>query len=263
MHVSFAHISDTHVVTNPTDTLRGGQPLTNLNRALREIADLPSSIDFILHTGDICGGVHSSIGTTEGYQQVHQSIATLDVPCYFTLGNHDHPDLALNHLSFPPHERLIQNDPWSYTFLNNGLMGIVLNGRINERGRGQVPKEQLEALVNTLSTSTYPVIISLHFTPLLADQHWNDHYMILSNGEALHTVLLQYTSKIKGVFFGHLHRPLHRLRDGILYVCGPSTAYGIDFWSGERKARILNQRSCGWNWVQICDRGTEVRSILW
>ena len=261
--ITFAHISDTHVDSNRDATLRGGQPLANLKRAVQEILALPKPVDFVLHTGDVCGGVSSSVGVVDGYRNVTKSIAMFTVPCYFTLGNHDHPQIAFHHLPFPAHERLIDTDPWSYTFRCNDIFAIVLNARIDDRGRGELSQEHLIGLQNVLRSTPDPTIIAIHFTPLMAGQYWNDTHMLLSNGEQLHNILKRHAQRIRGVFFGHLHRPFQRLYDGILYVCGPSTAYGIDFWCGETRPRILHQRSVGWNWVRISERGTEIRFMAW
>jgi 3',5'-cyclic AMP phosphodiesterase CpdA len=74
---TFAVINDLHVMTERCgDWLR---------ETFREVRSQPESIDFCLALGDLA---HD--GTPDQLRVAHDALATLEVPVYTVLGNHDH-----------------------------------------------------------------------------------------------------------------------------------------------------------------------------
>jgi hypothetical protein len=54
--------------------------------------------------------------------------------------------------------------------------------------------------------------------------------MCVENGEELHSLLRKYRDRVRGVFFGHIHRPISAVVDGVMYAsCGSSAMHFPNF----------------------------------
>ena len=53
--ICFVHISDSHVGGTEDYIYNGTAPLPGFRLALEAVAELPCHVDFVVHTGDVCG----------------------------------------------------------------------------------------------------------------------------------------------------------------------------------------------------------------
>lgn len=218
-HLTFIHISDTHFGPTLDYSYFGYSPVENFRILADLINDFPQPPDFVMHTGDL-----SHDRSPESYQVATEMIGLLKVPVYFANGNHD--DRA--HL-----RRLINGqgsgETVDYTFEVKGERFVVLDGwkpGILEPA-GRLSEDQLDWLRAELARDGGPLTVFLHYVPFQMGSPWLDERMILLNGEALHEVLRPARDRLRGVFFGHLHRSCHIIRDGITYTSVPSVLAGF------------------------------------
>jgi 3',5'-cyclic AMP phosphodiesterase CpdA len=82
--VIFAQLSDLHIL--PEGQLAYGvvNTATMLANALEHLEGLPFSVDFVLATGDLVDH-----GSAVEYTHLRALLGTLNVPCFFVIGNHD------------------------------------------------------------------------------------------------------------------------------------------------------------------------------
>lgn len=216
--LTFVHLSDTHISPDsaygnhhaPWSTQQGARAL------VKAVNALPMQPDFILHTGDV---VYDPV--PEAYHTARQILATLESSVYYLAGNHDQPD-ALQRVLLGRSDVL---SPFHYSVEINGVQLVCLdtNGPA-EPPRGNVMSEQLRWLDTICSTpDNRPLIVAMHHNPLPIGSSWLDDYMRLTNGEEVHRVLMKARSRLRGVFFGHVHQNISYYRDGILYISALSS----------------------------------------
>ena len=89
--LTFVHISDSHVMTDPDRKgSERGPTLPGAEALIREIDALAAPIEFVLHTGD----VNHDPECEEEYQLALEMYRQLSVPVHYLPGNHDRSVLA-------------------------------------------------------------------------------------------------------------------------------------------------------------------------
>jgi len=87
--LTFVHLSDSHLVTDPDSVGTGFvSALAATEALLREIEAQPAPIEFLLNTGD----VNHDPRREDDYRRTLELYSRLDVPVYFLPGNHDRSD---------------------------------------------------------------------------------------------------------------------------------------------------------------------------
>ncbi len=236
----FAQISDTHI-SHDVDYNRPPAPHTPLEGTLALLAalrNLPFTPDFILHSGDVAHDPH-----TEAYVTARELFNDLPAPILYLAGNHDDPALLQRILLGVDEPRL----PFDYGREIGGAQILCLDsGQLDgdDAPAGRLTEAQLAWLCErTAAADTRPLLVFIHHNPLpQPDSPWLES-MRLQNGDTFHAALLPARERLRGVFFGHIHQPIHLLRDGILYTSAVSSwqtfrsdpgASEIDFEYGAR-----------------------------
>jgi hypothetical protein len=100
---------------------------------------------------------------------------------------------------------------------------------------GKLSERQLDQVRAEAAHNGPPLTIFLHYPSFAMGSPWLDARMLIGNGEAFHAELLPLRDRLRGVFFGHLHRSCHIVRDGITYSCAPSTSWQYEWreWDNE------------------------------
>lgn len=233
----FLHITDTHLVagSSPTDGLAPG-----VQRAIeRVVASARPRIAFIAHTGDVCGGATlDSLGTGADYEIAAASLGSFGVPLYCAPGNHDDPGLLAAVVPRGPHEPL-PGCPASggYLFRTHGCVGLVLDSRVERQTTGRLSESTLVAVGKVLAREREPVLLFLHHPPVPTGCQWADAVLAIDNGLELHALLAAHSSRVRGVFFGHVHSPVFIVREGVSYVGGPPVAPAFEVAPGLPFAR--------------------------
>ena len=254
--LTFVHISDSHVLTDPSR--RGwerGPSLPGARALLREIEALPAPVDFVLHTGDV---VHDPEQEDE-YRQALELYRQLSVPVYFLPGNHDRSQWL---------QRVLRGveDPGPHAdqeFEAGGVQFLLLDSSVAEAGgnvgHGQLAPEQLAWLEDRCTArDSRPLVVALHHHPLAIDVSWLDD-LVLRNGEALHDILLRARHRLRCVLYGHIHESLLTLRDGIPYQSVRGSWFQNRTWPGQEREFPEPIQWPGYNLVTLTERDTFVR----
>lgn len=178
------------------------------------------------------------------------------------VGNHDNHEAPRDGLGRMPGDPLtVREDRWAYHFLFHGERIVILDARasLNLDPQGEISQDQLENLRLLLSKSHESISVLLHYPPIPLGCDWLDRTMLIRNGSNLHELLCCFKERIRGVFFGHVHRPAFSLRDGILYASYGSGTMHFPSWPGSSSAVMLGDPIAFAQYIQITEHGVIVK----
>lgn len=253
--VRFAHLSDTHIGPTADDELYGTPTAPRLVRLVEHFNGLSDELDFVVHTGDVVRDPDEA-----SYRLAADILSDLELPIYLCNGNHD--SASLLNASFPrPGQQLASDDRYAYRFETKGHRFVVLDARgpdaIDPHGRMDLP--QLDALRRTLADRSMPTTVFLHFPALPLDCDWVDRMMLIENGDALHGLLSEHATQLRGVFFGHVHRATQTWADGVLYVSSASSFCQFQNHPSDEQMFPSTSLHAFYNLVTLTPRETRVR----
>jgi len=217
--LTFIHISDTHLNPDPnyTKDYADYTPIEGATALIEHLQTLTFPIDFILHTGDVVYDPDDN-----AYAAVKDVFAPIDIPIHYIAGNHDDNNGLQRHLMGRADEEIIPN--LHYEFEVNGVQVICVdsNGPA-EVPAGYVPDEQLDWL-DTLCTAddNRPLVIAVHHNPVPVGVPWLDNWMRITNGLDFHNIVKRASSRLVGVFHGHIHQQTTVYREGVMYSAAAS-----------------------------------------
>lgn len=223
--LTFVHISDTHIYEDDHTVFEWcPQPPTQRARLLVEqITQLPFEIDFVLHTGDVVWDP-----TAANYEKAKEIFSPLTVPIHYVIGNHDHPRMLQCVLLG---DSDVEADDYGYyERMIKGTRLIGLDGnRPDYEGKATLPDEQLQWLEHTCAKDDAPLIVAIHHHPFpeRTGSGMLDDKMHLTNSKALHTILKNFASRLRGVFHGHIHQSTTVTVDGITYNGSASSSFHL------------------------------------
>ena len=189
----FIHITDMHI-TADNQPLYGLSPRDRLQGAIDCINQDFTDIAFVMMTGDLVNR-----GTVPEYLALRDILGTINAPHYLLLGNHDRrgafrevfPDTPIDQHGF------IQ-----FTFAIEDNRFIVMDSLDEGKTDGLLCQKRLDWLsVQLAAAAGHDTYLFLHHPPLR-----------LAGGEVLAEMIF---GKVKHLFFGHLHRPMHGSWQGI------------------------------------------------
>jgi hypothetical protein len=96
-----------------------------------------------------------------------------------------------------------------------------------------------------------PVVLFVHYPPLPLDSAWLARGMLITNGVALHELLVSLRPRVPVAFFGHIHRGVHVIRDGILYSSVSSTSCPFTCWPDDTRIRFDPMHAPGFHYVSV------------
>ena len=160
--LTFVHISDSHLMTDPgRKGSERGPTLPGAEALIREINELPCQIDFVLHTGDV---IHDP-ECEEEYQLALEMYRQLSVPVHYLPGNHDRGDWLQRVLlgrADPPAMRT-RSLNWGAC---NSCYWTAASPAVGEH-YGQLEPEQLAWLEQRCAADDpRPLVVALHHNPL-------------------------------------------------------------------------------------------------
>jgi 3',5'-cyclic-AMP phosphodiesterase len=251
----FIHITDTHIGPTPGHTMMGGHPLATLEALVNEINCLPFEPDFILHTGDV-----TDDGSEAAYKLARSVLQRLKAPIFYLVGNHDNSQNLQRVLL----GKTTVSERHDYYVKLGGVGLAVLDSHIDNTQEGSLTEDQLEALRDLCKPSGPPLIIALHHQPVLMDVEWLDHgwdgyQMILQDRERFLDAIAPARDRIRGVFFGHIHRSSEVMRKGILFSTPPSGCVQTVTWPSTARPEDSTSEQPGFNVVTVTDEQTIIR----
>ena len=261
MTVRFLQVSDTHWNTTPVTP--GVESARRSNLLCDWIRGLNAPIDFVVHTGDLVHRGHIPEDDGESTRAALVPFQALPQPCHFVIGNHDNRTALRNALGECPGQPLVESsERWAYRFTVRGEQFLILDARDTTEidPLGRLDEKQLESIQKVLHETREPTTLFVHYAPLAMDCDWIDRTMLLTNGEALHRMLATHSERIRGVFFGHIHRPTCFSRDGILYASCGSAAMHLSHWPSDTTPTVHPDPIAFANYVSIGHHGALVKT---
>lgn len=256
--VRFIHISDTHLGEDKVTQVLGLNTYQYFEKLVKSLKKLPFKSDFILHTGDIA----AVKAEDKGYQNAQLLLTSLEIPIYYVTGNHDSSAKINKYLKMGP-KKQISDDPDqnAYYFDKQGIRFITLDGRGPDKidPHGILPDYQLKLLKREINKDGNPLVIFIHFPPLSLDSTWHDRDMLLLNGEKLHQILMEKPEKVRGVFYGHVHKNMTVFKDGILYSSAGSSFGQLLAYPNQEKPIIPANPGGEYNIVTITKDKTIIK----
>ncbi|WP_420644887.1 metallophosphoesterase family protein [Candidatus Leptofilum sp.] len=247
--VYFVHISDSHIGPTAVYSRHGFQSQPCVERAVEIINSLPTTPDFVIHTGDVV-----SDPDVKSYKRAAEIFSQLNVPIYFATGNHDRSRDIQRYLTLGPRQNFSANlDTLSYVFEAKGYRFLVLDARGPDEidPHGVMSEAQMEIVRAEATIDGPPLAVFLHFPVLPMNSVWMDAYMLVINGEELHQALLPAKNRLRGVFYGHIHQSMQTVRDGILYTAVPSLFSQFAAWPNDTIVQEDPDYLPGFNFVHL------------
>jgi 3',5'-cyclic AMP phosphodiesterase CpdA len=260
--VHFVHISDTHIGPSVDDSLHGSQTYERAVAVIDAINAIDAPVDFVIHTGDV-----TTDGDTPGVDSkstllAHDLLGRIRFPLHILNGNHDSL-LHLFDVFGPPKGTPLANAAYTRSchFSLSDERFVILDARGEPRidPQGMLSEEQLIAFDRVVMSTTEPLTLFIHYPPINLDSEWLNNTMLIVNGGKLHERLVNAAGRLRGVFFGHVHRGIQVLFDGILYCSVGSTACHFSTWPD---STVLTPEVDGvlfFNYVSLSEQGTIVK----
>ena len=216
--MKIVQLSDLHL-TLPGAELFGSAPLARLELAIDRILDNHADADFCLLTGDL-----ADAGGDAAYASLAEALRRLPMPAHLLPGNHDSRAALRRH--FP---QLANNDGG---FMQAALAtpgGYFLLLDTVEPGApwGSYCIQRREWLAQQLAAAgDLPLYVAMHHPPLALGIPSMDQFA-LRDAEAFWSVIAPHRTRIRHLFFGHLHRPIGGSWRGIPFSCTSSPNHQV------------------------------------
>jgi 3',5'-cyclic AMP phosphodiesterase CpdA len=216
--MKIVQLSDLHL-TLPGAELFGSAPLARLELAIDRILENHADADFCLLTGDL-----ADAGGDAAYASLAEALRRLPMPAHLLPGNHDSRAALRRH--FP---QLANNDGG---FMQAALAtpgGYFLLLDTVEPGTpwGSYCIQRREWLAQQLAAAGgLPLYVAMHHPPLALGIPSMDQFA-LRDAEAFWSVIAPHRTRIRHLFFGHLHRPIGGSWRGIPFSCTSSPNHQV------------------------------------
>ena len=226
--MKFIHPTDTHLVC-PGTTLYGLAPESRLRAAIADINANHGDAALCVITGDL-----THWGEAEAYALFAECLAGLSIPHVAMLGNHDRRAAALHALPAVPQDE--NGFAQGYRDTPAGRM-IFLDTLDEATHAGQLCPQRLTWLSEALMTSgkDQPILLFMHHPPFEMGLKTMDR-IALVDIEPFWQVISPYRTRIRHLFFGHVHRPVSGSWRGIPFstLRGTNHQVVLDLKEGNR-----------------------------
>ncbi len=211
--VRVVQITDTHLFRDPRAALLKLNTQDSFEKVMELVIQNEPGIDVVLGTGDI-----AQDASREAYLRFAQAMQPLKAPFYWIPGNHDRRAVMETLAPFEhAFTNLITLGKWQIVLLDSSVAGEV-HGRLHER--------ELQHLERTLrAVPRHPevehVLVCLHHNPVDGSAGWMSG-IGLRNQDEFHAIIERHAC-VRAVLYGHIHQELDFERQGVRYLCTPST----------------------------------------
>lgn len=206
--MKFIHLTDTHIVGE--GLLYGADPAARLEQAVASINAEHGDAAFVVLTGDI-----THWGDTDAYDQFAAKIGKLNMPVHLLVGNHD--DTNAFATKFPHTPRDANGFVQAVIATDYGRF-LLLDTKASKGHAGAYCALRRDWLRAELDNSDDPVLLFMHHPPFKVGIAAMDQIM-LQDAEAFYDVIAPYKTRIRHLFFGHVHRAIFGNWRGISYSC--------------------------------------------
>lgn len=259
MTVRFAHISDTHIGPSRDFVLYGVQTYERLERLIDRLNEHAATLDFVVHTGDLVNAP-----AAESFALAAETLSRLKCPLYLVVGNHDTADGLRKIGNGPGMVPLDASDSaYSYSFSYGKEQFIVLDARGPDSidPHGLLSERQASAFRKRLSETTGPVSVFVHFPAFPLDSPWFDAHMRILNEELFREIVESAADRVRGVFFGHVHRGIQVIRRGVFYCSVPSSFCQFQAWPNHEGVEFDPSPLAYYHLITLTDQQMLVRQM--
>lgn len=219
--MKFIHLSDLHL-TRGGALLFGNDPQARLNAAVDSILREHADAAFCVLSGDL-----ADAGAESAYAALAAITARLPMPSYLLVGNHDERAALLR--AYPG----IQADAAGFiqTTIDTAHGRFLLLDTLDPGypSGAYCPARQtwLRAQLEDASVRCFWIV--MHHPPLAVGIPSMDQYA-LKNAQDFYALLAPHCTRIRHLFFGHLHRPICGSWHGIPFsvVRSPNHQVALD-----------------------------------
>jgi len=216
--MKIVQLSDLHL-TLPGAELFGSAPLARLELAIDRILENHADADFCLLTGDL-----ADAGGDAAYASLAEALRRLPMPAHLLPGNHDSREALRRH--FP---QLANNDGgfMQAALATPGGHFLLLDTVEPGAPWGSYCIQRREWLAQQLAAAgDLPLYVAMHHPPLALGIPSMDQFA-LRDAEAFWSVIAPHRTRIRHLFFGHLHRPIGGSWRGIPFSCTSSPNHQV------------------------------------
>jgi len=222
-----AQISDLHIRRPGQLAYRKVDTAPFLTRCIERLNHWVQPIDAVLITGDLVDAGHP-----DEYAHLRTLLATLKIPYYLMVGNHDRRAPLRD--AFPDAAYLFESgDNFIQYRVALGsaaapLHLIALDSLDDPRSGGRLCATRLSWLAQALETSkAAPVIVALHHPPFRTGIGHMDSAILDAADTQLLAELIGRYPNVERVLCGHLHRPMYTRFAGTIASTAPSPAHQV------------------------------------
>ena len=215
------HLTDTHLV-EPGLRLYGLDPQARLEAAISDIVKHHSDAALTVVTGDL-----THWGEPAAYRCYGECVARLPMPVVSMVGNHDRRAACLAALTTAPRDR----NGFVQGFRDTPYGRCIFLDTLDERSHaGQMCEQRLGWLAETLAETPpgLPILLFMHHPPFSVGIHEMDRISLAQRAEFAE-VIWPYRSRVRHLFFGHVHRPIGGSWQGIPFSTLRGTNHQVWF----------------------------------
>ena len=214
-----AQLSDPHVTVRNSEFHDLYLTIDKLQAAVDRVNSLNPLPDFAVITGDLV-----NTGSAEEYDVLSTVLATLNIPVYLGIGNHDCRETFRE--KFAEHSYVPDRGFIQYAWEANGLRHIMLDTNVPGAAYGVLCAERLAWLESTLSEKPkMPTLVFMHHPPFLTGIKPMDD-MGLKEPDKFGEVIARH-AQIKRIYCGHVHRNISSDFYGVQATICASTSHKI------------------------------------
>lgn len=207
--LSLLQITDMHLQQDLYALKHGMLVEERFQRVMQSIS--VEQADLLLLTGDLTDHAPGA------YKRLSDQLQLLPFPSYWIPGNHDLIDEMAPFSSLGLNRKVIVQQRWRIILLDS-------TSQPDGKGGGALARDELMFLEAELlkSQPDQHLLIVLHHNPVPINSQWQDK-ISLKNQQAFWS-LIECSSQVKGIIFGHVHQACELVRGSIKLFSSPATA---------------------------------------
>ncbi|WP_116474359.1 phosphodiesterase [Zobellella maritima] len=200
------HFTDTHLCL-PGESLYGQSPEERLQACIDSINEEHGDAALCVITGDL-----THRGDPAAFELLQTLIGQLRIPCQLVIGNHDHRERLCR--QFPELGRDEHGFVQSVTHTEAGTL-IFMDSVKNGTHAGAYCAKRRDWLALQLEQAPGDVYLFMHHAPFATGIKAMDQIGLDCEDAAALKALLKAHGRVRHLFFGHYHRPIHGTWAGI------------------------------------------------
>ena len=231
--MKFIHISDTHLIGDKQPSLYGIDPYFRLEKALDSVYKWHSDARFVAITGDLCDNASDF-----AYAKLQSIVKNYNLDIYPILGNHDRRDMFESYFSEFKHDGFVQ-----YVKNIDDKVFIFLDTLAEGSPYGEFCNNRLKWLENQLKRHDKKYIyLFMHHHPISCGLYEMDNHANFRTSKEFWSLLSRFKN-VKHISFGHIHRIMHSVKDGISLHSTRGTAFQVAYRPDSEKEYLTNEEN--------------------